>query len=120
MYPIRTAAKYDPSNLAATAGTYTTVYLGNYVPGDFDEGSGSHPGVDVFPMKTKDDVFAPLDGVVFSAGSKPMDGNFVILRHDGAPDPDDLSQSTTLYSIFLHLSEVSVRPGMAVEEGDPI
>lgn len=37
MYPIRTAKKYDPSNLTATAHIYTTVYLGTYIEGDYLE-----------------------------------------------------------------------------------
>lgn len=42
MYPLKTIVKYIPGNLAASANTYTTVYLGNYVSGNFDEGAGSH------------------------------------------------------------------------------
>lgn len=43
MYPLKTMMKYIPENLAATTNIYTTVYLGNYVSGDFSEGHGSHP-----------------------------------------------------------------------------
>jgi len=37
MYPLRTKSKYDPDNLAATTDAYTTVYLGNYIAGDYSE-----------------------------------------------------------------------------------
>jgi hypothetical protein len=31
MYPLKTPIKYHPENLAKSANTFTTVYLGNYV-----------------------------------------------------------------------------------------
>ncbi len=37
MYPIKTAKKYDPSDLTKTANIYTTVYLGTYLPDDYLE-----------------------------------------------------------------------------------
>ena len=61
MYPLKTTVKYKPGNLAASSNVFTTVYLGNYILGNFDEGAGSHCGVDIFPAVTHDDVFACLD-----------------------------------------------------------
>lgn len=61
MYPLKTKAKYNPNNLASTTNTYTTVYLGNYVAGDYSEGHGSHPGIDIVPITPNDTVFACLD-----------------------------------------------------------
>jgi hypothetical protein len=120
MYPIKTKTKYDPNNLAASANTYTTVYLGNYVAGDYGEGDGSHPGVDIVPMTTHDTVASVLDGVVKFAGTNASEGNYVVVRHDGAPHPDDASKTTTLFSCYLHLSELGVATGDTVKEGDPI
>jgi hypothetical protein len=37
MYPLKIKAIYNPDNLAATGNIFTTVYLGNYVPGDYGE-----------------------------------------------------------------------------------
>lgn len=116
MYPLKTKVKYDPDNLAAIWTTYTTVYLGNYVSGDFDEGIGSHCGVDIVPMVKNDSVVAVLDGVVEKAEFKAADGNYVVIKHDGARDPDDLSKTTTLYSVYLHLDSLAVAKGDAVSE----
>lgn len=118
MYPLKTKVKYDPDNLASMWTTYTTVYLGNYVSGDFDEGAGSHCGVDIVPMVKNDTVFAVLDGVVEKAEFKAADGNYVIVRHDGVRDPDDFSKTTTLYSAYLHLDSLAVSAGASVKEGD--
>lgn len=120
MYPLKTKSKYDPSNLAATTNTYTTVYLGNYVAGDYDEGHGSHPGVDIVPITPNDSIFACLDGVVQIAANKASEGNYVVIKHDNVPDPANLGARTTLYSSYLHLSALSVAVGQLVEEGDVI
>lgn len=120
MYPLKTLVKYDPVNLTVSSNTFTTVYLGNYVAGDFSEGHGSHPGVDIFPTVTHDDIFACLDGVVEVAENKGANGNYVIIRHDNVPDPLDMAKSTTLYSCYLHLSEYRVSTGQLVSEGDVI
>lgn len=117
MYPLKTKVKYDPDNLASMWTTYTTVYLGNYVSGNFDEDVGSHCGVDIVPMVKNDSVVAVLDGVVEKAEFKPADGNYVVIRHDGAKDPDDFSKTTTLYSVYLHLDSLAVAKGDAVSEG---
>jgi hypothetical protein len=37
MYPLKINVKYDPNNLQKTANNFTTVYLGNYLPGDYSE-----------------------------------------------------------------------------------
>lgn len=120
MYPLKTIVKYNPLNLADSANTFTTVYLGNYVPGNFNEGVGSHCGVDIFPIVTHDNIYACMDGVVGMAENKPADGNCIVIRHDNVPDPLDMTKKTTLYSCHLHLSEMSVTVGQLVSEGDVI
>lgn len=120
MYPLKTKAKYDPNNLASTTNTYTTVYLGNYVAGDYSEGHGSHPGVDIVPVTPNDVVFACLDGVVQVAQNKASEGNYVIIKHDNVPDPVNPNVKTTLYSCYLHLLELGVTTGQLVSEGDVI
>ncbi len=81
MYPIKTAKPYNPNDLANLANIYTTAYLGNYIAGDYDEGSGSHPGVDIMPMVPHDSVFAVLDGIVTVAAQNASEGNFVVIQH---------------------------------------
>ncbi|MDD2891828.1 MAG: S-layer homology domain-containing protein [Candidatus Gracilibacteria bacterium] len=120
MYPLKTTVKYDPDNLSLSSNVFTTVYLGNYITGDFSEGHGSHLGVDIFPAITHDDVFACLDGVVEVAENQSVNGNYVIIRHDNVPDPADMTKKTTLYSCYLHLSEYVVAVGQLVSEGDII
>lgn len=71
-------------------------------------------------MVTHDDVFACLDGVVQLAENKPADGNCIVIKHDNVPDPADLTKMTTLYSCYLHLSELAVTVGQLVSEGDVI
>lgn len=120
MYPIRTRVPYDANNLVASAHTYTTVYLGTYLPNDYTQGNGSHLGVDIVPMAPHDPVFAILDGRVLKAGNTAMEGNYVILEHVGIPDPENPSLTTTLYSVYLHLSAVEVSVGQIVGEGTQI
>lgn len=120
MYPLKTKTKYDPSNLASSWTTFTTVYLGNYLSGNFDEDVGSHCGVDIVPMVKNDDVFAVLDGTVTLSDFKAADGNVVVIKHDNVPDPENLSKTTTLYSVYLHLDSRSVALGESVKEGQSI
>ncbi len=119
MYPIKTPRPYNPRDLATTANIFTTPYLGNYVAGDYDEGSGSHPGVDIVPMAPMSSVYAILDARVIEASENPASGKFIILAHANTPDPLS-GKSTTLYSSYLHLSEISVTKGQILTEGDII
>jgi len=119
MYPIKTSAPYNPDFLEKLGNIYTTPYLGNYVAGVYEEGSGSHPGVDIVPMVTHDTVYAVLAGTVTDARSNPSEGNYVIIRHDNVTD-GTTGTAGTYYSCYLHLSEFSVAAGQAVAEGDVI
>ncbi|NCP77071.1 peptidoglycan DD-metalloendopeptidase family protein [bacterium] len=53
-------------------------------------------------------------------GNNATNGNYIILRHDNVPDPNDFGLKTTLYSCHLHLSVCSVAMGQLVQEGDII
>ena len=107
MYPIKTSAKYDPKNLAKLCNVYTTAYLGNYIAGDYDEGAGSHPGVDIVPMTPNDAVYAVLPGIIEEAKQNPSEGNFIIICHKDIVNPGT-GKKGTYYSCYLHLSELSV------------
>jgi len=120
MYPLKIKAKYDPNNLPATWNVFTTVYLGNYIDGDFEQGHGSHPGVDIIPARPNDDIHACLPGVVHFAGTNASNGNYVVLKHPNAPHPDDHAKTTTFYSCHLHMNALAVATGDTVDEGDVI
>ncbi|MCK9272827.1 S-layer homology domain-containing protein [Candidatus Gracilibacteria bacterium] len=118
MYPLKTKKPYDPNNLGSTGNIYTTVYLGNYIPGNFSEYVGSHPGVDIIPQTKNDNVVACLPGTIYFAGTNASNGNYVVIKHSQVPDPSNLNKKTNLYSCHLHLSELSVNTGDIVNEGD--
>lgn len=120
MYPLKTRVKYDQNSLESSGNTFTTVYLGNYVSWDFRENVWSHLGVDIFPMVTHDNVVACLDWVVITAENKWANGNYIVIKHDNAPDYNNISSTTTYYSCHLHLSEILVEKWDIVEEGQVI
>jgi murein DD-endopeptidase MepM/ murein hydrolase activator NlpD len=105
MYPIKTTKLYNSNSLGTSTGVYTTVYLGNYIAGDYEEEAGSHPGVDIVPMIANDIVSAVLDGVVITARNNPSEGNFVIIEHKNVSYQGTVG---TYYSCYLHLSVLSV------------
>lgn len=118
MYPLRNLPQYDPDALESTGLTYTTVYLGNYVTGDYSEGGGSHPGVDIVPKVKNDTVYSALSGQVVTAKENASEGKFVIIRHDNVSDA--FGKVGTYFSCYLHLNEYAVSEGQTVEEGDEI
>ena len=120
MYPLKISEKYDPEKLSSLWHRFTTYYLGNYVPWDFDENVWSHPWVDVVPETENDFCYAVLDGEIEYSWEKWAYGNVVVIKHENAPDPDDHTKTTTLYSNFLHLSERSVETWEKVKEWDAI
>ena len=120
MYPINTRAKYNPGNLSATANTFTTVYLWNYVTWNYDEWVWSHPGVDIVPIAKNDVIHACLDWIVEFAWTSDANGNYVVIKHANAQDPSNPDSTTTLYSCHLHLSELDVSTWNPVKEWDVI
>lgn len=64
-----------------------------------------HNGVD-FGMPVGSLVSAPSDGVVDKAGFSRTAGYFIVLRH-----------SSTVSTVYMHLSKLSVRPGQRVKQG---
>ncbi len=127
-YPLDVPVKYAPATLGVSPSTetYTTVYLGNYADGDYREGVGSHCGVDVVTAKPAGwvpgqivgaPVYACLAGKAVAAGDLGFEGNCVVLEHPNVPDPSGAG-TCTLYSCYLHLSEVAVSEGDSVAEGE--
>lgn len=99
--------------------TFSTVYLGNYKR-DFRENVGSHPAIDIkAPEGTP--IRAIANGVIekLSYGSGGF-GNYVVIRHDDAPDPDNPSNRTALYSSYAHMNTIFVNEGQVVAKGESI
>lgn len=120
MYPLKINEKYDLPNLANLWRRFTTLYTGNYLPGDMRIGVGSHPGVDIVPPTKNAEVYACLDGEVVMAENKGSYGNIVVLKHEWIYEPKDFTKKTTLFSCYLHLSEIDVKKWDQVSEGTQI
>ncbi len=98
--------------------TYPVPYAGNYELDDCGEGCGSHPAVDIkVPEGTP--VYGIANGVVNKAGTSSSFGKYIVIKHNGVPDPIT-GQSTTLYSSYSHLSEFFVTEGQEVSKGEVI
>lgn len=116
MYPLQIKEKYDGNQLQKLSHRFTTAYLWNYINGDFREYVWSHPWVDIQPITPHQEVFCVLDGTVYKAWEEWAFGKHVFIEHKWVPDPDNFSATTTLYSCYLHLSEISVNVWEQVSE----
>lgn len=96
--------------------TYTTPYMGNYKL-DYHENVGWHLGVDIrAPIGTP--ILAIANAVVIRTTEWDSTGNkYIVMRHDRVPTEKWI---TTLYSWYLHLSEILVKEGDKVRKGDMI
>lgn len=85
--------------------TYISLYMGNYKL-NYKEHDGGHLGVDIrAPIGTP--IMAIANAVVVRTVEADATGNkFIVLRHDKVPD--DNGAMRTLYSGYLHLSEIDV------------
>ncbi len=118
----------DPSSLGWSSSdkiirntqiTYPVPYAGNYELNHCGEGCGSHPAVDI---KTAEGtpVYVIANGVVEDAGTSGSWGNYIVVRHEGVPNPASPKQKTTLYSSYSHLLELYVADGDILDKGDVI
>lgn len=91
---------------------YSTLYRGNYNFGN--EGSGSHPGVDI-PCGLRTTVYNIANGEVAIADSIDNSGwgKYVIVRHD-------INPAGVVYSCYAHLDSVNVIDEQQIDEGDII
>lgn len=94
--------------------TYITPYMGSYRL-NYKENDGSHLWVDIrAPIWTP--VLAIANGVVVRTIEADLTGNkFVVLRHDNVPWN---GKTTTLYSWYLHLSQINVTEGTKIRKGE--
>lgn len=116
MYPLKINEKYDLPNLANLWRRFTTLYTGNYVSGDMRIWVGSHPGVDIVPATKNTETYACLDGEVVMAENKGSYGNIIVIKHEWTYEPTDFSKKTTLFSCYLHLSQLNVTKWDQVSE----
>ena len=96
---------------------FSVDHFGTY---DSGGGKGGHVGIDIsLPDGTPiDSVMAGM--VVKVADQKGGFGKYVLVRHPRVPHPDKPSETTNLYSLYAHLSEVLVSEGTVVHKGDQI
>jgi murein DD-endopeptidase MepM/ murein hydrolase activator NlpD len=120
----------DVRNYDGTVGQgYTTVYLGDYRGNN--EGSGSHPGVDISWYRICGTPIAAIaTGVVTwrrdGSGDDPDrcdpfsgtgGGSALVIRHDDIPERG--GYGGTVYSIYLHLRDAPTVSG-TVHMGDAV
>ena len=98
--------------------TYPVVYMGNYEL-DHEENAGSHLAVDIkMPVGTPIHAIANGKIVKVSMQSDGF-GHHVVIKHTNVPDPDT-GNMTTLYSCYVHMSDVDVSEGQNVLKGEVI
>lgn len=115
---------YDERSLRDRTGTSLaeSVYsVGNL--GDYKEGrdhGGSHVGVDIrLPVGTP--IRSIGNGIVMKMSMQENGyGHHVMIKHPNVPDPARHGRTTTLYSIYAHLSTISVTEGQVVYKGQEI
>ncbi len=84
---------------------------------NYKEYDGSHLGVDIRAV-IGTPVLSIANGVVIKTIEADPTGNkYIVVRHDNVPLNDSV---TTLYSSYLHLSEISVKEGTKIRKGDMI
>ena len=96
--------------------TYITPYMWSYRL-NYKEYDGSHVGVDIrAPLGTP--ALSIANGVVVRTVEADATGNkFVVIRHDNVPVWGEL---TTIYSAYLHLSQITATEGTKVRKWDMI
>lgn len=96
--------------------TYITPYMGSYRL-NYKENDGSHLGVDIrAPIGTP--VLSIANWVIIRTTEADATGNkFVVIRHDNVPYN---GKNTTLYSGYLHLSQINVTEWTKVRKWDMI
>lgn len=96
--------------------TYITPYMGSYRL-NYKENDGSHLAVDIrAPIGTP--VLSTANGVVVRTVESDASGDkFVVVRHDGISIN---GKTTSIYSNYLHLSEISVTEWSKVRKWDMV
>ncbi|MCF7844422.1 MAG: M23 family metallopeptidase [Kiritimatiellales bacterium] len=96
---------------------YSVGFLGSYKTGA--EGDGSHPGIDIrVPEGTP--VIAMANGITTRVYEDAGFGKTIVVRHPNVPDPNNPSKTTTLFSVYAHLSAMYVTEDTIVHKGEHI
>lgn len=96
--------------------TYTVLYMGGYSL-NYKENDGSHLGVDIRAV-TGTPVRNIANGVVIKTNHGDTTGNkYITIRHDNVPVN---GKNTTIYSNYLHLSEINVTEGTKIRKWEMI
>lgn len=96
---------------------YSVGYNGSYATGG--HGDGYHPGTDIrLPIGTP--VRTIANGIVVVAETKNGFGETIVVKHPNVPDPENRGQTTTLYSVYAHLSSIHVHIDDVVSKGELI
>lgn len=100
--------------------TYPVPYAGSYALDDGGEHHGSHPAVDIKALAGTP-VHAIANALVYKVGNQSGGfGNYVVLRHDNVPNPNNPDSKTTVYSGYAHLSKVFITEGQTIYKNDII
>ena len=96
--------------------TYFTPYMGSYRL-NYKENDGSHNAVDIrAPLGTP--ILSIANGVIVRTIESDATGNkFIVIRHDNVSQNGKL---ITLYSCYLHLSEILVKEWTKIQKWDMI
>ena len=97
---------------------YSVVYRGRYSGSweDRDEGSGSHPGVDI-RVASGTPVKAICNGTVWKSYDSPSWGGLVIIKHTGVPNTPG---GQPIWSVYAHLKRRDVSADQQVSAGQVI
>lgn len=96
---------------------YSIGHMGSYRTGE--EGSGSHPGVDIrVPEGTP--IRSIANGIVTQVRENEGFGKLIVIRHPHMPNPEDPATETVIHSVYAHLSEQFVTEGEVVQKGQEI
>ncbi len=68
-----------------------------------------HDGIDISGTGYRSRIFAVADGTVVEVSNRTLDGNFVIIAHDG-----------NIYTQYAHMYAATVKEGQTVKKGDQI
>lgn len=115
--PSYSVSAQNESNTSPIGQVYSVGQKGSYTHGG--DGDGSHPGIDIrVPVGTP--IRSIANGIVTRSGEDAGFGKFIVVKHVGVPDPEKPSRTTTLHSVYAHLSAQYKSEGEAVLKGELI
>jgi hypothetical protein len=107
---ISNADYFSYKNIPLYRQIYSMLRLGTYFERR-DVGRGSHQGIDI-ATATGTPVVVSADGEVIVAEQRGEWGKVIVIKHQ--------RNGSTLYTTYAHLSEIDVKVGQQVKEGETI